>query len=130
MKNSKLLIIMIFVLLPKPALADSAFSVQLYFGQSIPGGGSVSEMQWRHFMENTITASFAGFNVVDSTGFYKGKAEHSKIVTIVIDESELAKVVTVAQSYAEKFHQDSVMMIKQPIVQWDFIEPRKVVTAE
>ncbi len=81
-------------------------------------------------MKKTITASFEGFNVVDSTGFYKGKAEHSKIVTIIIDENELEKVVKLAQFYAAEFQQGSVMMIKQPIVQWDFIEPKKVVTAE
>ncbi|WP_157601167.1 hypothetical protein [Psychromonas ossibalaenae] len=45
MKNNKtgrFLLIMMFILLPKLSFADNAFSVQLYFGQSIPGGGSVS----------------------------------------------------------------------------------------
>jgi len=39
----------------------------LYFGLSIPGGGEVSEADWRHFESDDLTRAFPkGFTVLDA----------------------------------------------------------------
>lgn len=77
---------------------------------------------WQLFLKDEIVKNFDGFNFVDSVGFYKGKPEQSKIVTFIVNENEMSKVEMLARSYAKKFHQESVMMVKVAVSQWDFIE--------
>jgi hypothetical protein len=41
----------------------------LYFGQSKPGGGVVSEREWKNFKENHIARVFKeGSTIIDGTG--------------------------------------------------------------
>jgi hypothetical protein len=109
-----------------PAVCDSEiYQVRLFFGLSIPGGGSVTLEQWKEFQTKEIATAFEGFNVVDSTGFYKSEAEPSKIVTVIVKESDVVKAKTIAQRYARLFKQDSVMLVKEPVKEWDFIEGDK-----
>ncbi len=110
------------VVFPLKGYAANVYRVQLFFGLSMPQGGAVSLYDWQLFLEEEIAATFDGFNVVDSIGFYKGKPERSKIVTIVLDQDEMPKVIKLGKSYATKFHQESVMMVKTPVVDWRFIE--------
>jgi hypothetical protein len=59
-----------------PAVCDSErYQVRLFFGLSIPGGGSVTREQWKVFQTKEISTAFEGFNVVDSTGLYKGTSD-------------------------------------------------------
>ncbi|MFT4926586.1 MAG: hypothetical protein ACI8WB_002684 [Phenylobacterium sp.] len=108
-----------------PAFADHAaatnYRVGLYFGLSLPTGGGVSLLQWNQFERNVLAKTFEGFNVVDSTGYYQGKPERSKIVTLIINQSDMTKVNKVARQYATKFEQDSVMMVKIRVDEWTFI---------
>ncbi len=103
-------------------VAKEVFRVRLFFGISIPDGSAVSLHDWNEFLSKDIATAFDGFNVVDSTGFYKGRAERSKIVTIIANEDEINKVKEIARKYAKKFKQDSVMMVKVPVNEWDFIK--------
>ena len=99
---------------------DEVFRLRLFFGLSIPGGG-VSLEQWQAFQQDEIAKVFEGFNVVDSTGFYQGKSERSKIVTVIVKSHEVSKAKALASLYAKKFNQDSVMMVKVPVLEWSFI---------
>jgi len=133
MKSQKrywLLLIFTYFCLSQSANASNTINVQLYFGLSIPTGGYVSDQQWTHFLNHNIATAFSGFNVIDSTGYYKAQAEPAKIVTFILDDSDLKKVINLAETYAEKFQQDSVMMIKSPVLQWQFIEAKKSVLVE
>lgn len=103
--------------------ADDVFRVRLFFGLSKPDGGVVSPGDWKDFESNSISRRFPGYNVVDSTGFYKKKAERSKIVTLIVYEKELEKVKSLAREYAERFEQESVMMVKIKVEEWSFITP-------
>jgi len=98
------------------------FRVRLFFGLSIPEGGKVSVQDWETFQKKVITKSFKGFNVVDSIGYYKGKAEPSKIVTLILDGNDLEKAEKVAKTYAKQFKQDSVMMVVVKIDKWVFVK--------
>lgn len=101
------------------------YRVRMFFGLSKPGGGAVSLNEWNKFQSETIAASFSGFNVVDSTGFYKGKPERSKVVTIIIKSEQMPAVEAMAAAYAEQFQQESVMVVKIRIEDWLFIAPQK-----
>lgn len=110
------------VVFPLKGYSANVYRVQLFFGLSLPQGGGVSYYDWQLFLEEEIAKTFDGFNVVDSIGFYKGKPERSKIVTIVLDQNEMPKVIKLGKVYAAKFHQESVMMVKTPVLDWRFIE--------
>ncbi len=120
-KGYRLLLIIAIFCISHSSNASNTLNIQLYFGLSIPTGGYVSDKQWADFLNDNIAKDFTGFNVIDSTGYYKDVAEPAKIVTIIIDDKDLIKVTKLAQSYAAKFKQDSVMMIKSPVLEWQFI---------
>ena len=105
------------------ASEQAIYRVRLFFGLSKPKGGGVSLKQWLAFRDDVIAKTFDGFNVVDSTGFYEGKPERSKVVTIIVNESDMPKVKAVASNYAKTFEQDSVMMVKVKVDEWAFIGP-------
>ncbi|WP_159084816.1 DUF3574 domain-containing protein [Dongshaea marina] len=97
------------------------YNVQLYFGLSKPAGGAVSLDEWNTFQQEQIATVFEGFNVSDTVGYYLGKPERSKVVTIVTDGSDLNKIEAIAKEYDREFGQDSVMMVETKITKWDFI---------
>ncbi|WP_440056715.1 DUF3574 domain-containing protein (plasmid) [Pseudoalteromonas sp. T1lg65] len=119
-----ILLLVLFCGLVPPSYAniDDVFRLRLYFGLSLPEGGAVSLAEWESFQKEQITKYFDGFNVVDSVGYYKGQPERSKIVTVIVTEQEVTKAKELASIYAKKFKQDSVMMVKVPVLEWDFIE--------
>ena len=46
----------------------------LYFGRNRPDGGTVSDADWRAFLDEVVTPGFpAGLTVVDVTGQWKGE---------------------------------------------------------
>ncbi|WP_027177833.1 DUF3574 domain-containing protein [Maridesulfovibrio bastinii] len=95
--------------------------MRIFFGLSRPDGGAVSLEQWQSFQDKEITRFFDGFNVVDSVGYYKGKAERSKIVTVIVSEDGIGKAEKLAKLYAVRFSQDSVMIVKVPVSECSFI---------
>ena len=101
--------------------AAEVYSLRLFFGLSMPDGGAVSLNDWQKFERGTIAKTFDGFNVVSSTGYYKGKAERSKIVTLIVEEKDVGKAKHLAKLYATRFKQESVMMVKVPVAEWSFI---------
>ncbi len=105
------------------ASTEKTINVKLYFGLSLPEGNSVSLYDWRRFETEEIAKQFEGFNIIDSTGYYKGKPERSKVVTIVMNSSELGKAKDLAALYAKMFNQESVMIVVSPVEQWLFVKP-------
>jgi len=107
---------------PPDGFADEVYRVRMFFGLSLPGGGAVSLHDWQIFEQQQVTRVFDGFNVVDSTGYYKGTPERSKIVTVIVGKKDIAKAKALARSYATQFHQDSVMLVVVPVSEWTFVE--------
>jgi hypothetical protein len=104
---------------------DAIYRVRLFFGLSLPNGGAVSLYDWEVFENKKISQIFEGYNIVDSTGFYKGKPERSKIATFIVEKKDISKVKKLAKSYAQQFQQESVMMVVVPVLEWSFIEGSK-----
>ncbi len=101
---------------------DEIYRVRLFFGLSLPNGGAVSLYDWETFQNEQIAQAFEGYNIVDSTGFYKGKPERSKIATFIVEKKDMLKIKELAKSYAQQFQQESVMMVVVPVLEWSFIE--------
>jgi len=101
--------------------AEDIFRLRMFFGLSIPGGGAVSLEEWNLFQQEEIIKTFDGFNVVDSVGYYKGKPERSKIVTVIVKQQDIKKAKELAALYSKKFKQESVMIVKVPVLEWSFI---------
>ncbi|MET1255167.1 DUF3574 domain-containing protein [Aliikangiella maris] len=102
-------------------VADDVFRLRMFFGLSLPSGGAVSLDEWHTFQQNEIANVFEGFNVVDSVGYYQGKAERSKIVTVIVEQKDIQKAKKIAALYARRFKQDSVMIVKVPVLEWSFV---------
>ena len=115
----------LYTLVCTPVLADEHYRLRMYFGLSLPAGGAVSLVQWQAFQDAEIATIFDGFNVVDSVGYYRGKPERSKLVTVVGTAEQLKEAKAIAARYASKFQQESVMVITTPVVEWEFIGPEQ-----
>lgn len=110
-----------------PAFAGSgAIQTVLYFGLSLPKGGSISERQWQGFLADTVTPRFPdGLTVVSATGQWrdpKAKAprtltEKTKIVILVRADTPAADraVAEIKAVYLKRFHQISVLQTDQPV---------------
>ncbi len=89
----------------------------LYFGLSIPGGGSVDDSAWTHFADDVIGQAFPqGFTVVDAHGTWRGAdgaaiSEPSRVVMIVHadDAASDAAIRAIVQRYRALFHQEAVL---------------------
>lgn len=103
------------------ACPEDCYRLRLFFGLSKPNGGTVSDAEWEDFQHNTLGGAFDGFNVVDSVGYYKGERETSKIVTLILSAEDIDKAKTVASVYAKSFNQESVMLVKVPVLEWAFV---------
>ena len=89
----------------------------LYFGLSIPGGGSVSDADWSRFENEVIGHAFPqGFSVVAGHGSWRGAdgaivSEPNRVVVIVHEDNGAsdAAIRDIVQRYRTTFHQESVL---------------------
>jgi hypothetical protein len=79
------------VLAPLPALARACdwikgaerATVQLFFGHSIPGGGTVAETEWQDFLATSVTPRFpGGLTVLDGHGQWFEQKSHQVITEV------------------------------------------------
>ena len=103
--------------------ADEVLRLRMFFGLSLPSGGAVSLADWQSFQEQEIAKTFEGFNVVDSVGYYKGKPERSKVITVIVKSEDVPRAKKLASRYAARFKQDSVMIVAVPVTEWSFVGP-------
>ena len=120
-KTVTILALIIILAIPAGVRAGDIYRLRMFFGLSIPGGGAVSLDRWEKFQRDELARAFEGFNVVDSTGYYKGSPERCKIVTLIVEEKDIPRAEALARSYAKTFRQESVMMVKVPVLDWRFI---------
>jgi len=89
----------------------------LYFGLSIPGGGSVADADWKAFADEAIGHAFPnGFTVTDAHGTWRGAdgasvSEPSRVVTIVHpdDGTTDAAIRATLQRYRTAFRKEAVL---------------------
>jgi hypothetical protein len=108
---------------PSCALGDTPLIRDvLYFGRNRPGGGAVTDEDWRTFLDQVLTPRFpAGLTVVAATGQWRGTSgrveqERSEVVTIFHSGDEAARraVVAVTAEYKRRFQQEAVLRERMP----------------
>lgn len=104
---------------PAQALVED----QLFFGQSIPGGATVSDAQWQAFLRDEATPRFPqGLSVVDAAGQWRGDdgtivREDTRVLILVRadDAAGNAAAQAIADAYKTQFAQESVMRLTRPV---------------
>jgi hypothetical protein len=89
----------------------------LYFGRSIPDGGTVDDASWKRFEDDVIAHAFPnGFTVLDAHGSWRGAdgatiSEPSRVVAIVHadDAASDAAIREIVKRYRTEFHQEAVL---------------------
>jgi len=90
----------------------------LYFGRDIPGGGNVSDAQWKNFSDSVISSYFPeGYTEWDANGRWKDTdtkqtiTEPTKVVTFFGKKTKArsAALDSIAQRYLRRFRQQSVL---------------------
>lgn len=103
---------------PSCAVGDTVLIREtLYFGRNRPGGGTVSDAEWRAFLAEVVTPRFPlGLTVQEATGQWKGgngsvEQEQSEIVTLFHPDDEAGKrsVRDIALEYKRRFQQEAVL---------------------
>lgn len=102
---------------------------KIYCGASIPGGGAVSEADWRDFCARTVAAEFpAGFTVVDATGYFspgeglatETEGAHVIVVVAPATDDNHRKIRAIAAAYKQRFRQGSVLITRAPLAEMAF----------
>jgi hypothetical protein len=101
----------------------STVSDRLFFGRAIPGGGEVSDVQWKAFVAEVIVPRFPeGFSIWHGSGHWKGDdgasvSEQSSVLEVVHprDAAIDAKLDEIATAYRERFNQDAVLGVRIPV---------------
>jgi hypothetical protein len=89
----------------------------LYFGLSIPGGGEVTDADWKTFENDAIARAFPqGFTVLDAHGGWRGTNgetihEPSRVVIVTHEDDAKSRsaLEEVVQNYRAAFHQEAVL---------------------
>ena len=97
------------------------YQYKLYFGLSKPDGGAVSMAEWEAYQVE-FAKVFAGFNVAETTGFYLSIKERSRIITLFADDCREGELKAIVRTYVTRFGQDSVLVAKAPIENWELIK--------
>jgi hypothetical protein len=102
---------------------DSALVREVvYFGRNRPGGGIVSDAEWRQFLDEVFTPRFpAGLTVIEATGQWQGRSgvveqETSEVVTLLHpgNEAALRALDEVVGEYKRRFRQEAVLRERTP----------------
>jgi hypothetical protein len=95
-------------------------TVELFFGRNIPSGGSVSDEDWRRFLDREVTPRFPqGLTVTDAYGQWRDAdgviaREPSKRLLLILSGApeEGARIMAVTDAYKKEFRQDSVLLVQ------------------
>ncbi|WP_160717402.1 DUF3574 domain-containing protein [Chitinophaga solisilvae] len=92
----------------------------LFFGRNIPGGGHVSDTDWKTFTDSVITPRFPeGYTEWDATGKWQDTdtrqtiAESTKVVTFIGKRSGARNTALegIIQAYISRFKQQAVLRL-------------------
>jgi hypothetical protein len=105
-----------------PAGQERLRTAQLFFGRNIGDKPSVTDADFRRFVDQELTTRFPdGLTILDGGGQWKGEEnklirEASKVVLIVLPKAGDAQVRldAVKSAYKLRFNQESVMQVTQP----------------
>jgi len=104
-----------------PAGQEAHRTAQLFFGRNVAGAPSVSEADFRRFVDEVLTPKFPdGLTVLDGGGQWRGDEnrmirEASKVVMIVLPKGRdvTGRLESARNAYKSRFHQESVLLVTQ-----------------
>lgn len=104
-----------------PPVVNEWVRTELFFGLTKPGGGRVTEEEWRQFLDESVTPRFpGGLTAMRATGWYRGvddgklHEEPAAVLVILNPAGECgnatdAKIRELTAEYIRKFEQESVL---------------------
>jgi hypothetical protein len=106
-----------------PAGLSQMVEAQLFFGDEIPGGGSVSAGQWQEFVDSEVTPRFpAGFTVLVTAGQWRRpdgvierESGHELLIVFARTPSDAGKLDEIRSAYMRRFRQESVLLAESPV---------------
>lgn len=94
---------------------------RLFCGRSIPGGGTVTDVEWAQFMSEAVTPRFPdGLTVWRAEGQWReGETViHEPVMVLEIlhhgDPASVASVLAIAHEYRKRFRQQAVLRVTVP----------------
>ena len=106
------------------AVVGRFYRTELYFGRSIPGGGTVSDEEWERFLADVVTPRFPdGFTIINATGQSREKdgtldKERTEILVFFYPVNDRTasrrKIEEIRRAYVKQFKQESVLRLDYP----------------
>lgn len=108
---------------------DAVIADRLFCGLAIPGGGMVSDEEWKTFVREIVTPRFpAGFTVWRAEGQWRGNdgdtvREPVMVIEILhpMDAALDQRMVEIADEYRRRFRQEAVLRVSEP-ARMEFID--------
>ncbi|HEX8830701.1 MAG TPA: DUF3574 domain-containing protein [Longimicrobium sp.] len=96
---------------------------RLYFGRSIPGGGTVADSAFAVFVDSVVTPRFPdGLTIFRADGQWRGdggrvEREQSVVIEIVHPAGPAAEgdLREIADEYKRRFRQEAVLRVTTPV---------------
>lgn len=96
---------------------------RLYFGRTIPTGGTVSDADWSKFLEEVVTPALPeGFTVWRTQGQWRGRTgtiDHEDGFVLEVTHADDARydaaIRAVIDAYKRRFAQESVLHIRDRV---------------
>ncbi|HEX7151410.1 MAG TPA: DUF3574 domain-containing protein [Thermoanaerobaculia bacterium] len=115
--------------IPPPDTSRAALADRLFCGLSIPGGGEVTEAEWRAFVQDEVTPRFPdGFTMWRAEGQWRGNdgvigREPVLVLELVHphDPAIDAEILEIAAAWKTRFRQEAVLRVTVP-ARMQFIE--------
>lgn len=86
-----------------------------YFGADRGIDGEVSFLEFHRFIGRTVSPVFPGFTLTKGEGYWEGKSEVVRILTIVHDAKQSPLCYHIAEIYRDEFGQSAVLVTIQSI---------------
>lgn len=106
----------------QPDMSRAVLTDRLFCGLAIPGGGEVSEEEWRAFVRDEVTSRFPdGFTIYRAEGQWRGRdgqiVREPVLVIEIMHEHDIRidrEILEIAETYKERFRQDAVLRVIMP----------------
>jgi len=108
---------------PQP-MGEAMIATRLYFGMSMPNGGTVSAAAWREFLKTEVTPRFpGGLTVLAAHGQWRdqksGRTVRERSRVLVLLHRGTAKateaIAAIIARYKTRFRQQSVLRVDTPV---------------
>lgn len=113
----------------QPSVSEAVLADRLFCGLTIPGGGEVTEAEWRDFLAVEVTPRFPdGLTIWRAEGQWRGPdgviVREPSLIIEILHHHDLRidrKIVEIAEAYKKRFRQDAVMRVTMP-ARMEFID--------